>query len=76
MSNPERADSANERVQDLEIVEDALARGVRDALRHHKAAGNPVPEWRNGQVQWLSPEEIPDLTVAARRPESCASDSD
>ena len=61
MSNPERADSADQRVQDVNVVEEALARAVGDALRTHKRAGNPVPEWRDGKVRWLTPEEIPDL---------------
>ena len=61
MSNPERADSADQRVQDVNVVEEALARAVGDALRNHKRAGNPVPEWRDGKVRWLTPEEIPDL---------------
>ena len=61
MSNLERADSANQRVQDVNVVEDALARAVRAALRAHKRAGNSVPEWRDGKVRWLTPEEIPDL---------------
>jgi hypothetical protein len=29
-------------------------------LRDHKLAGNPVVVWRNGRVEWISPEEIPD----------------
>ena len=61
MSNVERSDSSNQRVQDVNIVEEALARAVGDALRNHKRAGNPVPEWRDGKVRWLTPEEIPDL---------------
>ena len=61
MSSPERSDSANQRVQDVNVVEEALARAVGDALRTHKRAGNPVPEWRDGKVRWLTPEEIPDL---------------
>ena len=61
MSNLEGPDSAEERVQDVNVVAEALARAVGDALRSHKRAGNPVPEWRDGKVRWLTPEEIPDL---------------
>ena len=61
MSNREGPDSAEERVQDVNVVAEALARAVGDALRSHKRAGNPVPEWRDGKVRWLTPEEIPDL---------------
>ncbi len=63
MSKPERVDSADERVQDVKLVEEALARAVSDALRDHKRAGNPVPEWRDGKVRWLAPEDIPDVAT-------------
>ena len=63
MSNTERADAADERVQDVKLVEEALARAVGDALRAHKRAGNPVPEWRDGKVRWVAPEDIPDLAA-------------
>ena len=66
MSNAERPDSANERVQSVTVVEEALARAVGDALRAYKLAGNPIPEWRDGKVRWLAPEEIPDLEVTPR----------
>ena len=65
MSNPERAIHANARIQDAKVVEEALAKAVRDALRLHKRAGNPIPEWRDGKVRWLDPEEIPDLVVTS-----------
>ena len=65
MSNDKKRD-VNRRVQDVKIVGDALARAVGDALRAHKRAGNSVPEWRDGKVRWLSPEEIPDLPDPSR----------
>ncbi len=40
------------------LIDAALARGVRDALRRHKRPGLPVVEWRNGRVRWLAPEVI------------------
>ena len=39
MSNLEGPDSAEERVQDVKVVEEALNRAVSDALRQHKQAG-------------------------------------
>ena len=39
-------------------VDEALARGVRDALVRHLQAGVPVVEWRDGKCVWLSMEEI------------------
>lgn len=65
VSTPERVTHADERVQDATVVEEALAKAVSEALRRHKRAGNPVPEWRDGKVRWLAPEEIPDLAVAS-----------
>jgi hypothetical protein len=49
----------NERVRDIELVERALARAVRKALLRHKQAGNPIAAWRDGQVVWIAPEDIP-----------------
>ncbi len=63
MGRPERIGSPAELVQDAELVEKALAKAVSDALRHHKRAGNAVPEWKDGKVRWLAPEEIPELDV-------------
>lgn len=65
MSNPERTAHADERVQDAKVVEEALAKAVSEALQLHKRAGNPVPEWRDGKLRWLAPEEIPDVLATS-----------
>ena len=39
-------------------VDEALARGVREALVRHLQAGVPVVEWQDGKCVWLAPEEI------------------
>jgi hypothetical protein len=44
--------------EDDQAIEDALATGVRQALREHKQAGVPVVEWRDGRVVVVPPEEI------------------
>jgi hypothetical protein len=49
-----------ERVGDLPRIARALRLAVREALRDHKLAGNPVAVWRDGRVEWVPPEEIPD----------------
>lgn len=48
-----------DRVRDTDLVQDALRRGVREALRQHKRVGNPIAVWRDGRTVWLSPDEIP-----------------
>lgn len=65
MGNIEKTTYADERVQDVKVVEEALAKAVGEALQDHKRAGNPVPEWRDGKVRWLAPEEIPDLALTS-----------
>ncbi len=54
-----RRRTAAERVDDLPAIQEAMARGVRAALRRHKQAGNPVATWRDGVVVWVAPEDIP-----------------
>jgi len=49
----------SERVHDEARILRALQRAVRRALRQHKLAGNPVAVWRDGQVVWIPPEDIP-----------------
>lgn len=51
--------SVLDRIRDAELVQEALRRGVREALRQHKRAGNPVAVWREGRTVWLNPDEIP-----------------
>lgn len=43
---------------DRERITGALAAGVRDALRRHKQAGNPVIVCRDGEMVWLQPDQI------------------
>jgi hypothetical protein len=51
--------SLRERLMDIRLIEGALVRAVRNALLHHKRAGNPVAAWRDGRVVWIAPEDIP-----------------
>jgi hypothetical protein len=39
-------------------IDSALAKAVREALRQHKKAGNPVAEWRDGKVCWIAAADI------------------
>jgi hypothetical protein len=52
------SDPLGERLRDDRLIEDAMARAIRDALRRHKQAGNPVATWRDGRVVWIPAEEI------------------
>ena len=39
-------------------IDDALAEGVRLALRRHKRAGKPIAVWRDGKVEWIAAKDI------------------
>jgi hypothetical protein len=39
-------------------IDEAVKKGVRDAVLRHKKAGNPVVTWRDGKIVILKPEEI------------------
>jgi hypothetical protein len=49
-----------DRVNDIPRILRALRLAVREALQEHKRAGNPVAIWRNGRVEWVPPEQIPE----------------
>jgi len=57
--DPESDDDPIHRMRDIPRIQEALNKGVRDALRRHKQAGNPVAVWRDGKVVWIAPEDIP-----------------
>ena len=50
--------SLDERMRDDQLIERAIRRGVREALKQHKQAGNPIAAWRDGKVVWIAPEDI------------------
>lgn len=54
----EENDRISELFENKEIITQALARGVHEALLKHKQAGNPVAVWREGKIVWIKPEEI------------------
>jgi hypothetical protein len=39
-------------------VDQAIEEAVREALKLHKRAGNPIVVWRNGGMHWIQPEDI------------------
>jgi len=51
-------DRIEEVIADRDRITQALAEGVKDALRSHKLAGNPVVVMKEGAMVWLRPEEI------------------
>ena len=44
---------------DMNLVEQALTRAVREAMILHKKLGYPMVVGRDGQIMWIQPEDIP-----------------
>ena len=59
MTMPNSGATPVERAGDLDRIGRALRAAVRDALQRHKRDGDPVAVWREGQVVWLPPVQIP-----------------
>ena len=51
-------DRIEEVIADRDKITQAVAEGVRHALKRHKLAGNPVVVMKEGAMVWLRPEEI------------------
>jgi hypothetical protein len=43
---------------DGSLIDEAMRQAAREALRVHKRAGHPLAIWREGRVQWVTPEEF------------------
>ena len=56
---PDSGRTPAERVDDIPRMLAAMRQAVREALLDHARAGNPVAVWRDEQVVWIQPEDIP-----------------
>jgi len=54
----ERAKTISELLDDSDSLEAAVRRGVREALLRHKALGNPVVFFENGETVVVAPEDL------------------
>ena len=53
-----REPTLKELFEDGRAIDEALREAARDARRFHKAIGNPMATWKDGQVVWVQPEDI------------------
>lgn len=51
-------DKINEALADKDVIKQAFASAVHDALLKHKQAGNSVVCMKEGKMVWLAPDEI------------------
>lgn len=47
-------------LNDPKKVTQIIQAGIKAALIKHKQTGNPICEWRDDKIVWISPEQIPD----------------
>jgi hypothetical protein len=45
-------------VEEGHVIDEALKKGVRDALLRHKREGLPVVIYRDGKAVWVQPDEL------------------
>ena len=50
--------SIAERLANRSIIDESLAKAVKDSLMTHARLGRSVPHQSNGQVVWITPAEI------------------
>jgi hypothetical protein len=48
----------DELFEDGHAIDEALKEAARDARRFHKAMGNPMATWVDGQVVLIQPDDI------------------
>jgi hypothetical protein len=58
MKAQKNEDKISQIMNDSEMVRKIIQSGINDALLKHKQAGNPVCGLKNGQVFWISPDQI------------------
>lgn len=44
--------------EDRQVIDDAFARGVREAMLRHKKDDLPVVVERDGKIEWVKPEDL------------------
>jgi hypothetical protein len=44
--------------EDRQAVDDAFAKGIRDAMLRHKKDDLPVVIERHGKIEWVKPEDL------------------
>jgi len=56
--NEKRKKTIDEIFEEGTLIDEALKKGVQDALLRHKQLGKPIVTWKEGKIVWLGPEEI------------------
>ena len=57
----------SEKNQDMAGTQAAMVRATRKALHEAKLRGEKIPQWRNGKVIWVEPNDLPSLSEQTPR---------
>jgi len=58
MKNADTRDLNRIFLEEGHVIDEALKKGVRDALLRHKRAGLPVVIYRDGKTVWVDPNDL------------------
>jgi hypothetical protein len=61
MKNKRNDEEISKLFNDPDKLTIIIQSGIREALLKHKQAGNPICEWKDNKVVWISAENIPIL---------------
>lgn len=50
----------NDAARDFDGVLEAMCAAVAAAVLEHKRMGESIVIWRNGRIEWVEPDRIPD----------------
>jgi hypothetical protein len=45
-------------VEEGQLIDEAIRKGVRDAILRHKKEGLPLAIYRDGKTVWVDPDEL------------------
>jgi hypothetical protein len=45
-------------IEDGQLIDEALKKGVLEAIQRHKQAGLPIAIYRDGKTVWIDPDQI------------------
>lgn len=57
-TKPDQAKDVAAILQDDTLIDRALQKAARRAIREHKQEGLPLAMWRDGKVVWVPAEEL------------------
>jgi len=58
MKPEDRKDPHRILLEEGSVIDEALKKGVRDALLRHKRAGLPVVVYQDGNTIWIDPKDL------------------